>query len=62
MELIILSMLVGILAVLQGWQMFSQKRNQHNNPGLGEKLDIIITKLILLERRLEDIWNKLEEK
>ena len=62
MELIILSMLVGILAVLQGWQMFSQKRNRHNNPGLGEKLDIIITKLILLERRLEDIWNKLEER
>ena len=53
----ILAFLVATLAVLQGWQM-----RKKNNPGLGDKLDMIITKLMLLERRLEDIWNKLEER
>ena len=51
-----LAIVVGILAVLQGWQMVNARRKRNNNPSYGEKLDIIITQLSRMEQRLNDIW------
>ena len=58
----ILAFMVAVLAVLQGWQMLSQKRNRSNNPGIGDKLDVIINKLGKMEMRLNDIWDKIKER
>ena len=58
--LIILSVLVGILTLLQGWQMLQKRKN--GNPGnqLNEKLDKIIAILNRVEMRLNDIWGKVK--
>ena len=61
----ILSFLVAILAVLQGWQM-KKKRNNPNSFGL--KLNTIISHLEKMEhllgrmeQRLNDVWDKVKE-
>ena len=60
MELIILSVLVGVLAILQGWQMAHRKKN--SNPGLlNGRLDDIVTVLSRMEQRLNDIWDKVNK-
>lgn len=61
----ILSLVVAVLAVLQGWQMFKHR----NNPsGFGGKLDKVISELgnisaqlSKIEMRLDDIWNKVNK-
>lgn len=63
--LVVLSVIVGILAVLQGWQMV-KTRNHHtvsldDDPILNDisaKLDTVIGKLGKIEMRLNDIWGK----
>ena len=62
MEIIlaVLSFLVAILAVMQGWQMVNAKRNRHN-PNSLEKLDTIIGILGKMQQRLNDIWDKVKD-
>ena len=59
----ILAFTVAVLSILQGWQMVNLRRNRNNNPNnkLDDKLDIIITKLRKMERRLDDIWNRVNK-
>ena len=58
--LVILSVLVSVLAILQGWQMFQKKKN--GNPGhLNGRLDDIVTILGRMEQRLNDIWDKVKD-
>lgn len=61
----ILTFIVLVLAVLQGWQM---KRHRKSNPNnLISKLDDVISKLDTIvarsgrmEQRLNDIWDKIK--
>jgi hypothetical protein len=63
----VLVFIVSTLAVLQGWQMVSARRNKNSrdNPGisnrLDNRLDIVITILGKMEQRLEDIWYKVNK-
>lgn len=60
----ILVFIVAVLAVLQGWQLVSNRRRRNNNPtnerldSIAEKLDAISEKLGRTEMRLNDIWDK----
>ena len=56
----ILLFIVSVLAVLQGWQMTQNRRERRNPNSIAHKLDIIISKLELLSRRMDDIWEKLK--
>ena len=56
----ILSFLVAVLAILQGFQMFNG-RHKKNNPVSSEKLDTIIHKLGMIASRLDDIWDKVNK-
>ena len=58
--LVVLSIVVGILAVLQGWQMTQNRRERRNPNSIAHKLDIIITQLGRMEQRLGDIWDKVK--
>lgn len=71
----ILASLVGILTVLQGWQMFTAfRKKKNNNPGHSspdgylKKLDDILEQLgnmtlVLsrMEQRLNDCWDKIND-
>lgn len=71
----ILASLVGVLAVLQGWQMFTAFRKKKNNsPGhsnpdgylkkledILEQLGAVTNVLSRMEQRLNDCWNKMNE-
>ena len=69
-----LALVVGALAILQGWQMYQARKNNKANPGSRQeisdghiaKLDEIIGTLGTLtstigrmEQRMNDCWNKL---
>jgi len=59
----ILTVLIGILAILQGWSIIQSRRKRNNNPvNVAEKLDIIIAQLGRMEQRLNDIWDKVRTK
>ena len=58
--LVVLSVLVGILAILQGWQMTQSWRKQRNPNSIAHKLDTIIAQLGRMEQRLGDIWDKVK--
>ncbi|MBU2556129.1 MAG: hypothetical protein KKF98_16890 [Bacteroidetes bacterium] len=58
--LVVLSVVVGILAILQGWQMTQGWRERRNPNSIAHKLDIIITQLGRMEQRLGDIWDKVK--
>jgi len=71
---VIITIVVGILAILQGWQMFMarKKKNGNSNPGNPtvylEKMNEIssgisamntkLNKLDGMKQRLDDIWDK----
>lgn len=72
-SLLILAAIVGVLAVLQGWQMVAARRKNHN-PGhaamnldgvntqltrMNEKLDKLVNQGGKMEQRLTDIWSKM---
>ena len=61
MALTILSGLIGILALMQGWQMFKHKNNPNSTSKIASRLDIIINQLGKMEQRLNDIWDKVKE-
>jgi len=58
--LVALSIVVGILAILQGWQMTQSRRERRNPNSVAHKLDIVISKLELLSRRIDDIWDRVK--
>ena len=58
--LVVLSVVVGILAILQGWQMTQNRRERRNPNSIAHKLDNIITQLGKMEQRLGDIWDKVK--
>ena len=58
--LVVLSVVVGILAVLQGWQVTQNRRERRNPNSIAHKLDIVISKLELLSRRIDDIWDRVK--
>jgi len=71
-----LSILIGILGILQGWSIFAQKRrnNRHNSSTVIIKPDGILEKLeeidndirsvrvavSRMEQRVNDCWDKLK--
>lgn len=71
--LLILAATVGVLAVLQGWQMVAawrRNRNLDHNPvsfngvyiqltKMNDKLDTLINQGGKMEQRLTDIWDKM---
>jgi len=68
----ILAALVGVLVLLQGWQMLQSRRKRNNNPhnldGISAKLGDIDKKLGdigsqmgRMEQRLNDIWDKVKD-
>lgn len=63
----ILTLVVAVLAVMQGWQMIKTKR-QKNNPSpiitstnIEDRLDTIVAQLGKMEQRLNDIWTKINK-
>lgn len=69
-----LSVLIGILIILQGWQVVVSKRNRNNHVNttddclsaeqmriLTDKLGEISSQLTKINMRMNDIWNKLNQ-
>ena len=59
----ILSVIVGIEALLQGWQMLKKKNNNPGNlyeklDGISSQLKDISSQLKLMSRRIDDIWER----
>lgn len=63
--LAILSVLVGILTMLQGWQMIKHRNNPNQIPAKLDKIILQLGKmegqLQMLSKRMDDIWDKVNK-